>query len=80
LSLHGADRLGIVATVSRALASAGGNVTDLTTRLSGEVYVLVAEVDLPSTVDIDLLAAELSAVATGLGVAASLRPAESDLL
>ena len=28
-----------------------GNITDLTTRLAGELYVLIAEVDLPSTVD-----------------------------
>ena len=47
LSLHGADRLGIVAAVSRVIADVGGNVTDLTTRLTGELYVLVAEVDLP---------------------------------
>ena len=47
LSVHGADRLGIVAAVTRALAEAGGNITDLTTRLAGPLYVLVAEVDLP---------------------------------
>ena len=29
------------------IAEAGGNITDLTTRLSGELYVLLAEVDLP---------------------------------
>src|SRR5690242_2524751 len=32
LSLHGADRLGIVAAVTRAVADAGGNITDLSTR------------------------------------------------
>src|SRR5690606_32365121 len=38
LRLHGADRLGIVAAVTRALADAGGNITDLTTRLANGLY------------------------------------------
>jgi glycine cleavage system transcriptional repressor len=80
LSLHGADRLGIVAAVARLLADVGGNITDLTTRLSGDLYVLVAEVDLPSTVDIASLANQLGAVAADLGVEAQLRRADTDLL
>ena len=80
LRVHGADRLGIVAAVTRALASAGGNVTDLTTRLSGGLYVLVAEADLPPTVDIEALSAQLREVGAGLGVEVSLSPAESDVL
>jgi glycine cleavage system transcriptional repressor len=80
LVVHGADRLGIVAAVTGVLARAGGNVTDLTTRLSGTLYLLSAEVDLPSTVDIDELMAELDEVAAGLGVEVSLRTAEADVL
>jgi glycine cleavage system transcriptional repressor len=80
LTVHGADRLGIVATLARTLAEAGGNVTDLTTRLSGSLYVAVVEVDLPSTVDSDALGATLRDAADRLGVEASLRPAEADLL
>ena len=30
MAVHGADRLGIVAAMTRVLADAGGNVTDLT--------------------------------------------------
>jgi glycine cleavage system transcriptional repressor len=80
LSLHGADRLGIVAAVSRVLADAGGNVTDLSTRLVDGLYVVVAEVDLQSTVDIEQLTERLRTVASSLGVEVSLRPAETDLL
>jgi glycine cleavage system transcriptional repressor len=80
LSLHGADRLGIVAAVTRVLADAGGNITDLTTRLAGDLYVLLVEVDLPSTVEIEPLTARLREVARGLGVEATLRPADADLL
>ncbi len=79
LTVHGADRLGIVAAVTRVLAGAGGNVTDLTTRLSGDLYLLVAEVDLPAEV-VDAVTARLAEVAAGLGVEVTLRPNESDLL
>jgi glycine cleavage system transcriptional repressor len=79
LSVHGADRLGIVASVTRALAEFGGNVTDLTTRLSGDLYVLVAELDLP-VADVDVIRDRLDAVTRALGVDVTLRPAETDVL
>ena len=37
LTVHGGDRPGIVSTVIREVAEVGGNVTDLTTRLAGEL-------------------------------------------
>jgi glycine cleavage system transcriptional repressor len=79
VSVHGADRLGIVAAVTRVVAAAGGNITDLTTRLSGSLYVLVAEVDVPPGVADDL-AERLSEAAAGLGVDVTMRPADPDLL
>ncbi|GAA0738049.1 ACT domain-containing protein [Dactylosporangium roseum] len=80
LTVHGADRLGIVATLSRTIAESGGNITDLTTRLAGTLYVVVAEVDLPEGVDADALGTALSAAAQRLGVEATFRPAEADVL
>jgi glycine cleavage system transcriptional repressor len=79
VSLHGADRLGIVAAVTRVLARSGGNITDLTTRLVGPLYVLVAEVDLPNGVA-DRVVAELADCAAELGVEVSVRPGEIDVL
>jgi glycine cleavage system transcriptional repressor len=79
LSVHGADRLGIVAAVTRVVAAAGGNVTDLTTRLSGSLYLLVAEVELPRDAA-DTVAASLAIVADELGVDVTLRPADTDVL
>jgi glycine cleavage system transcriptional repressor len=79
LSLHGADRLGIVATVTRAVAVAGGNITDLSTRLIGPLYLLIAEVDLPPS-QVDSLGSRLAAIGEDLGVDISLRPAEADVL
>jgi glycine cleavage system transcriptional repressor len=80
ITVHGADRLGIVARLSQVVAAAGGNITDLTTRLSGGLYVLLAEVDLPPTVVPDDVAAELSAAARELGVDVGLRLLERDEL
>jgi glycine cleavage system transcriptional repressor len=79
VSVYGADRLGIVASVTRVVADAGGNVTDLSTRLAGPLYLLIAEVDLPESV-VDELAKRLAEVADQLGVEVTLRAAGADLL
>jgi glycine cleavage system transcriptional repressor len=78
LSVHGGDRPRIVSTLAAEVARAGGNITDLTTRLAGGLYVLSAEVDLPAGSDPAVLAASLREVASELGVEVSLRPLESD--
>jgi len=80
LTVHGADRAGIVSSITRAVASYGGNITDLTTRLAGGLYVLVAEVDFPESADVDSLSRALTDVAHELGVGVSVRPAETDVL
>jgi len=64
VTVHGADRLGIVARLAGVIAEAGGNITDLSTRLSGALYVLVAEVDLPRSADVVALQARLSTFAS----------------
>ncbi|WP_129667904.1 glycine cleavage system protein R [Phytoactinopolyspora endophytica] len=80
LTVHGGDRLGIVAALTRAVAGAGGNITDLTTRLSGELYVVAAEVDLPAGADEAVLTAELARIGRDLEVDVSFRPQETDVL
>jgi glycine cleavage system transcriptional repressor len=80
VTVHGADRLGIVARLAGVIAAADGNITDLTTRLANGLYVLVAEVDLPALTDADDLRDELMRVATDLGVEATLRRVERDEL
>jgi glycine cleavage system transcriptional repressor len=79
VSVHGADRLGIVAAVTRALAEAGGNITDLSTRLAGPLYLLIAEVQLPKD-SADAVAARLSEASAELGVEVTLRRTEVDVL
>lgn len=78
LTVHGADRPGIVSAVTGRVAAVGGNITDLTTRLTHGLYVLTAEVDLPAEVDVLGLESALRGTAADLGVDAALRPVESD--
>ncbi len=78
LTVHGADRLGIVARLTGVIAEAGGNITDLSTHLAGRLYALTAEVELPSATDATALQAGIDRVAAELGVDAGLHPVEPD--
>ncbi|HWU20666.1 MAG TPA: ACT domain-containing protein [Nocardioides sp.] len=78
LTVHGGDRPGIVSEVVGEVAAVGGNITDLTTRLAGELYLLVAEIDLPASADAQALEQTVRAAAGRVGVTATLRPVEAD--
>jgi len=80
LRVHGADRPGIVATITRVVARHGGNIVDLGTRLVDGLYVLTAEVQLPAESSAGGLAAELKGAADELGVEVHLSPVDDDLL
>jgi glycine cleavage system transcriptional repressor len=80
LSVHGADRAGIVAGITSVVAAHGGNIVDLTTRLGRNLYLLTAEVELPASADRDALEGQLRSAAAELGVDASLMPADTDLI
>jgi glycine cleavage system transcriptional repressor len=83
ISIHGADRPGIVHAVSGALAEAGGNVVDLSTQLIGEpddpVYVLTLRA-LVGGQDADRVAVAVKQTADSLGVHCTVREDDSDLL
>jgi glycine cleavage system transcriptional repressor len=78
LTVHGGDRAGIVSAVAGEVARVGGNITDLTTRLAGDLYVLIAEVDVPPGVDVGGLQTALRRAGDELGVGITLRAMESD--
>jgi glycine cleavage system transcriptional repressor len=80
LSVHGADRPGIVSALTGVVAGAGGNITDLTTRLAGGLYVLLADVAVPASLDVSALERALEVTAEDLGVDVSLRPLDTDEL
>jgi glycine cleavage system transcriptional repressor len=74
LSVYGADKPGIVATVATALADAGANVSDLETQVIGSgtdaVYAMVIELEVPDGVDLE---PALGAACAELGVDHTLR-------
>jgi glycine cleavage system transcriptional repressor len=86
LHVHGADRPGLVAAMTRVLLAHGGNIVDLCSRLGETTYTLVADVVLPSggsvgALDpVESLEEELSAVAREIGVDFHLSAADDDLL
>jgi len=80
LRVHGSDRTGIVATVTAVVARHGVNIVDLGTRLVGGLYVLMAELQLPSEATKAGLEAELRGAAEELGVEIHLSPVDDDLL
>lgn len=80
LTVHGGDRPGIVSSIVREVAGVGGNITDLTTRLVGDLYLLLAEIDLPAGADVPALERSIGSVASSLGVRATFHEAEADEL
>jgi glycine cleavage system transcriptional repressor len=80
ISVYGADHPGIVHGVTAALADRGVNVVDLSTRVAGELYVMLLEVALPPELDEAALEQALAAVAAEQGVDVSVRSVGGDVL
>lgn len=83
LHVHGADRPGLVAAMTRVVLAHGGNIVDLCSRLGETTYTLVADLVLPdgeSLQAVESLEEELSAVAREIGVDFHLSAADDDLL
>ena len=74
LTVHGGERTEVVSAVVSEVAAVRGNITDLSTRLSGDRYLLEAEIDIPADVDVAELVAAVERVGSRLGVQATLRP------
>jgi glycine cleavage system transcriptional repressor len=77
LSVYGGDHPGIVAAVAEALAARGVNITDLQTRLAGNVYVMLLELVIPPGAEV---AETIAEVGREQGVDVSLRELEQDAL
>lgn len=80
VSLHGMDRIGLVAAVTRILADAGGNIVELSTHLGGGLYVGTAEVEFDRPVDVETLQAQLAAVGEPLGLVVTARRDDPEVL
>lgn len=83
ISLHGADRPGIVHAIAESLASSGGNVVDLSTQLVDDpgspVYVMTLRAVGPPGSG-DAIAGALRETAEQLGVSCSIREDGADVL
>jgi glycine cleavage system transcriptional repressor len=77
LSVYGGDHPGIVAAVADVLAQHDVNITDLQTRLTGSVYVMLLELAIPAGVDVS---EAIEGVGGEQGVDVSLRELEQDAL
>jgi glycine cleavage system transcriptional repressor len=75
VTVYGADHPGIVAAVTDALAAGGASVTDLQTRLSGDLYVMTIEVSGGAGAEEALLP-----VAEAEHVEVTVQPVETDVL
>ena len=84
VSVHGADRPGIVSTVSLAIADLGGNIIDLATHRSedpsGDSYVLLISVETSPTCNEHNLAEELDRVSSMIGVSCVVHSTGNELL
>jgi len=80
VTVYGSDKPGILDRVAHVVAAAGGNITNLSSRLVGEaspVYVLTIEAELAEA---DGLEAELHTLAADVGVEVSLSPYDAEVL
>jgi glycine cleavage system transcriptional repressor len=81
-AVYGADRPGLVASVSEALAAHQVNIVDLQTRVVGEpdpVYAMRFELEVPPGRAAQV-EADLRATAAELGVEVSFQPDDADVL
>lgn len=79
ITLHGADRAGIVYRLTAALASFGVNITDLETKVVGapmKVYIMLLEVYCPDDADMEGLKRSLASLEGELGVTIRIKPVE----
>lgn len=78
--VHGADRPGIVAAITRVVADHGGTIVDLGTRLGRDLYVLTLELILPAAASSQDLKTDLARVSVEFGVAVQLTPVDDEEL
>jgi glycine cleavage system transcriptional repressor len=80
ISVYGADHPGIVHGVTEMLAELGVNVVGLSTRTTGELYVMLLEVALPPGADGAAFEEALAEVARAQSVDVSVRAVDTDVL
>jgi glycine cleavage system transcriptional repressor len=81
LSVYGSDKPGIVYKVTQALAARRVSITDLNTKAVGRgaaaLYVMLLEIQMPRTLDLDALRSELDDLKKNLQVEMTLQDIEA---
>ncbi len=80
VSIHGADRIGIVSRMTGKIAAVNSSIVDLATRLVANTYVLVMTVELANTISPEEITRYLSEEAETLGITCKVSSADPDLL
>jgi len=82
VSVYGVDRPGIVHAITAALAAAGANILDLSSRAAGTpaIYILGIEAELPEGLDAHALDVRLRPVATAHQVELAVVPVADEVL
>jgi glycine cleavage system transcriptional repressor len=82
LSIYGPESHGLVARVTGVLAKHGVNISDVQTRVAsgGMMYVMLYELEVPSSTEFTVLSADLENAAHAIGAQISLRPLEENTL
>ena len=73
LTASGSASTGIIHTISSLVAQRGGNFTDFNSRLVGDQFDMVAEVDLPADVALDQLQIDLQHAGADAGLQVRLQ-------
>lgn len=80
ISLYGADKPGIVYSISKYLASNKVNITDVQTSIIGlkdKVYIMLLEIQLPKNLTIDNIKSQMKVLSKELNVYISVNQADS---
>ena len=77
VSVFGCDKPGIVFKISDLLAKNKINITDVQTQISNATYIMLIEVQIPDTININALKNQLKQLSECLNVSVSINPLET---
>ena len=73
LTATGTDRKGIIHQISQSLATKGINILDIATYLEADKFILVAQIVVPSDINVRCLQDELSAIGVSKNISINLQ-------
>ncbi|HIE59452.1 MAG TPA: ACT domain-containing protein [Persephonella sp.] len=74
--VYGADKPGIVYNVANILAEKRINIIDMTTEKSGDLYILITEVEIPENISFEKLKEEINTLKENMSIDASCEEIE----